>query len=658
MPDGVGTTHHIKLGTEHYMVREGTYRKSSAPQFGARFTTGDPDLNNLSFWQHWGQTCWIGGIGAETWMDDSMYDQALGVDTTQHEVVALSRDLGPNSGRAAANWDFGNNTVGREFVIFKEILWCVTYGDATSTSSGSRLWKYNPAAGGSWSLQRNIGSITRSVCVFKNRMYWGTDGSDLKYMAGDLTTYGTTAKPGSETNTPSAMMVYKDKLYVGFGDKLQRMKTDFSWDIPSSAVPFAELPGIDYLVAMELNLGFLYAISRNGHVIRTDANNTNDLWQWDASVRGVSLRSYDGRLFVGTFEPTDPASSTNEGQGCIYQFTGSAVTELKRWGKMTRTCSPGKLRVVGNKMFYGASDNFGIAPGFGIAVYDAREDAHSIYAKNSDTVTYTEGTNGHNFQVDDVIFFGGYLFAAVRGWGIFKTLYQYRDIKTSLATYDTTSAGASATTGNGGWLSSSDFDAGTPGLRKLWNKVTIHADLPNSVCTIVFDYSLDGGATWQYVQNDVNKSIVSKTTSATRYAKVLYLNNVTATRFKWRVWLRTTNSTYSPLLLGVVVAYLPQPEPNFQWQMTLVLNEVQELLDGTTSTNQAVATKAAQLETLWRTQMPVYFKDIDSTEWTVGGGAGVIVFDFQKIVPFVGPSSDGVIEAEYRITLIEAIEAY
>ena len=49
---GVGTTHHISLGGHYYLLKPASYQKRVAPQFGARFTTGDPDYNNLSFWQH------------------------------------------------------------------------------------------------------------------------------------------------------------------------------------------------------------------------------------------------------------------------------------------------------------------------------------------------------------------------------------------------------------------------------------------------------------------------------------------------------------------------------------------------------------------------------------------------------------------------------
>lgn len=106
MPDGVGTTHHVKINGQFYLVRPGTYRKMPGPMFGARFTTGDPDYNNLSMWQHWAQTCWVGGFGATTWQDDAMFDEGVGIDASQHEVMVLARDLGPTSNRdSVGNWD-------------------------------------------------------------------------------------------------------------------------------------------------------------------------------------------------------------------------------------------------------------------------------------------------------------------------------------------------------------------------------------------------------------------------------------------------------------------------------------------------------------------------------------------------------------------------
>lgn len=645
MADAVGTTHHVKIGSQFHLVRPGSYRKRPAPLFGARFTSGDPDYNLLNFWQHWAQTCWVGGIGAETWMDDAMYDEGVGVDSTQHEVMVLARDLGPNSPatRSGDGWNVGGGAYGREFFNFNDKLYVLVHGP---TASGvGYLYRLNNDD--TWSLVKTFTERVRSVCAFRDVVYFGDLGASISWMNA-AETFGTTAKPAAVTAyVPYEMKVYRNHMYVAFGRFIYRMKPDGTWD---GATAFYEAPGVNYINHMEVHLGQLYMASQNGHILRTDGNNTFDIWQFEGGISMSGLRSFDGRLFVGANEPLQGTSAS---QGVLYQFTGSAVTELKRWGTIGRECTLGRMRVIGSKLFYGASDLLGIAPGFGIAVYDAVEDAHSIWASNRDGVGYAAGTEAVNYQVDDVFFWKGQLYCSVRGFGIFRTWYTFHDVSRLLATYDTTAAGDVRGSKNGGWYTSSDFDGGTPGLQKLWHSMTIHVDLPTSACSVYVEYSLDGGATYQVAGE------VTKTTSATRYSKVLVIGNgtpVRGTRFKYRITLRTTDSTRSPQLRGVIVKYLPQPEPNWTWEMVLVLSERQELLDGSVA-DVDVTGKLLALEQAFRAGDLVQFTDLDGTVWAPSG-PGILIYDLQQDVRYSGPASEGAVEADVRITLMEAVEGY
>ena len=128
----VGTTHHLKLGTEYLVIRPNSYQKTPAPTFGARISSGDPDYNNLSIWQHWVQKCWVGGIGADEWVDDAMFDEGVGVDTTVHERVTLSRTLKRGSG---ANWTVGSSLAqGFRFIVYANVMYCLTMGPTDGSS--------------------------------------------------------------------------------------------------------------------------------------------------------------------------------------------------------------------------------------------------------------------------------------------------------------------------------------------------------------------------------------------------------------------------------------------------------------------------------------------------------------------------------------------
>ena len=647
MADGVGTTHHIRIGDDFHLIRRGSYHRRGAPLFGARFTTGDPDYNNLSLWQYWVQTCWIGGMGAETWIDDAMFDEGVGVDTSQHEVAVLSRDLGPNGtferGTSGGNWDLEGGATAREFIEFNDKLYCLSNTPPGGGGDGN-LYRYDEV-NDDWDLVHTFPSTQVLVmCQFRNRLYFGDDGAQLSIMAADETFSGV-AKPSGITDTPRMMAVYRDRMYVGFGTELWRMKPDGTWD---GSTAFFDAVGINRFSGAEVHLGFLYFSSANGHILRTDGNNTFDLWSFDGGSWVAGMRSYDGKLFVAVNEPL---VGTTASQGVLYQFTGAAVTELKRWGRDGHETTLGRMRVIGSRLFYGASDLLGVDDGFGIAAYDAVEDAHHIWSSNRDTATYAGGVENTNFQVDDVFFWKGFVYCTVRGYGVFRTQLTYRDFSRYLATYDTSTAGASEGAQNGGWFSSSDFDAGTPGLVKMWDAITVHVDLPNTSCSAHVEYSLDGGASW------VDLGAVTKTDAGeTRYATELLLRDgdqqpIRATRIKYRITLRTTDNTRTPALRGVIVRYMPIPEPTWEWDFVLVLSERQELLDGTTQDVADVEDKRQNILTAFRSQTPVEFYDVD---WEAGEDrVRALILTCEENIVYTGPAADGPVESEIRLRLIE-----
>jgi hypothetical protein len=656
MPPGVRTTHHVKIGDHYYLVKPGTYRRRPAPMFGARFTTGDPDYSLLTAWQYWAQTCWVGGFGAETWADDAMYDEGIGIDSSQHEVMVLSRDLGPNTGpvtrNSSGNWDLNAGDSGvahRKFVIFNDTLYLLQAGSSTT----SRLYKFDTGTA-TWSLIRTFSQVVRDACEFAGYLVFGDDGTTLTRMD-TSETFTTFAKPASVTATAYVVQEYGGKLYCGFNNKIWRLKEDFTWD---GSTAFYAAVGVNYITQAEIHLGFLYLASENGHVLRTDGNNTFDLWQFEPHVKLRGMRSFDGRLFIMAGENL---AGTTSMQSVLYQFSGSAVTELKRWGKVGLDVTPTRLRAFQGKLFFGASSLLGMSDtadgGFGIAMYDPIEDAYHLFATMRDGATYSAGTEGINHVVDDVMYWKGYLYCVVRGHGVFRTLWSYKDVTRYQATYDTSVTGAIEPHHNGGWYKSSDFDAGTPGLLKLWNAITVHVDLPTTACMATIWYSLDGGENWTNL-GDVTKDDPVET----RYAKTYKIQDgsetlARSTRFKYRILLKTSDTTRTPQLRGVIVRYLPIPEPNWVWDMTLVLSEEQELLDETIESPDN-ETKLAALETAFREQNLVAFTDATGTAYASGGGAGVLIQSMEERIPHIDASSHGELEREIAISIMEMVDEY
>ena len=652
----VGTTHHLKLGTEFLMVRANSYNKRPAPTFGARISSGDPDYNNLSIWQHWVQKCWIGGVGAPQWIDDAMYDQGDGIDVTQHERATLSRELKRGAG---TNWDVeGNTSSGNfQFIGIWSKLYVVWMGDGTVAS---RLYQYSAGSDG-WTRVTGISSsmYISSICSYDGKLFIAGNnfntGAPLLYW-----TTGTGTAPTWAAVTPhlsavnamkiTAMKVFLGKLYLAYGTTIVRMKDDETWDGTTTFYKVNQ-GGSNSIVAFEIHLGFLYMLSANGHIHRTDGNNSFDIWSWDGGTVGVSLRSYDGRLFVATYETGENPAV---GVGVLYQFTGAAVTELKRFGDPTRATRIGGMTVWNRKLFYGAGNLFGYEPGFGVAVYDSVEDGHSIWAQNVDITSFVDRAPyaGRDFFVSDVAVFGGRMFVATTGFGIFYTPIEPLDYMNGHRRYTSKSGVASSTVG--GWIKSSMYDGGTPGLKKLWNKATVFMDLPNSYTSFQLFYSVtDDDTHW------VSAGAAVSGPSASNAEFVFYFNSLISTRIRYQIRMNSNDSSVSPVLRGIIFAYLPQPEPNWMWSFTVPVSDAWELLDKTTETKGQNGVKTtnqliAYLEGLFRAGALVTFIDVDGTTWATNG-PGVLIYDMSTVQYSIeAPDREG----DIRITLLEAVETY
>ena len=210
--------------------------------------------------------------------------------------------------------------------------------------------------------------------------------------------------------------------------------------------------------------------------------------------------------------------------------------------------------------------------------------------------------------------------------------------------YDVSGSGATIAPLAGGWFTTSTYDAGTPGLLKLWRKVTIDAEILTGT-SVVLEYSIDNGVSWVLMATE---SVVSS-----RGLRDHWLQNIKSTSLKLRFTLRSTDVTVSPSVFAFQVAYVPIPEPNWLWTFTIVLSEAQEGLDGVT---RAVDTEAemAFLSNQHRAKSLVSFVDIDGFPWSANGGPGVLIHDIEfRVAHMTQP-----LEGEVVITLLEAVEVY
>ena len=711
---GVGTTHQVKIGAIYAQLMPGGYRKRFAPLRGARIASGDPDWNDLSVWQVWNQHCWAGGLGADKWVDDSMYDAGVGMDSTNHEQLSLSRDLTrvANNG----NLNAGSRDEARKFIIYRKPsgakrLYCIS----TPETGDSYLFKYAVGTD-TWTMQKTFSGI-KATCIVQHsgELAIGFTNGKIKSTA-NPDTGGTKWRnrnpPKGEDSGVYAMMRYRQRLYVAYGRTIYRRK--WNWRVDGKT-EFYDPQGGGNIVTMETHLGFLYMGSIGGHIHRTDGNNTFDLWSWDGGTEVVSMRSFDGRLFIGTYEFND---NKKLGIGAIYQMTGSAVTQLKRWGELDRSTNIGQFTEYDRKMYYGASALWSMNKnaagtdlgGFGVAIYDPIEDAHSVWATNKDTVTYPDASGtGADWIVDDIIYYRGFMHVAERKHGNFITSVKYRDYITGTANYDTTTTAATGSANNG-FLVSSIYDGGTPGLQKLWRLGQLEVFLPSNTTTATLQYSVDKGETWTElgtasrvlsgtsatssgvatitgtttdytaevdpgdelnIQGEVltvlsvdsDTSMTATANAASSQSGTAYHtkkdflrkwymstenSEVLSPRMQYRTVANSTVGTETPTVRSVTFWYLPEPEPNWVWDLTVVIANQVELQDGTDDT-QNIGTQLNTISAYARDQKIITFTDRDGRTWDA------MVWDYVEDFHIPGKAGEPK-EAYLRLSILEVAD--
>lgn len=645
----VGVTHDVMVAGHYLRLMPRGYRRRAAPVRGARISSGDYGYGDLSIWQRWHQFCWNGGMAADKWVDDAMYYYGVGLDTTITERLVLSPDL-----RVSVNTNLRPNDLGHARRYF---TWRTKGANERRLYSysimpdndGSTLYKYQDW-NDTWVVEQHWGDGKKATChaTFKNEVVIGFSDGVMKHSPtpnnnSNWTNVQAPSSAGSRGIT--AMMKYSQRLYVAYEDRVYRYKLNKAgdkWIVDGNTV-FYDAEGSSPIRSMEVHLGFLYMGSEDGHIHRTDSNNTFDIWSWDGGTSIISLRSFDGRLFVGTYEYNDDRTVGHQG---IYQFTGSAVTQLKKWGQGDKASIMGQFTEYDRKLFYGAAGLWGLnvdangvdQGGFGVACFDPIEDAHSIWSTNKDAVTYPDSSGtGRDWVVDDVIFWRGYLHASVRGFGNFRTKVRYRGTRDEEGDFDIGGP-------NSGYLISSNYDAGTPGLEKLWRDAVVTATIPENT-SVTLHVSVDRGDTWSEVGTLVGDPAVPERREA------LGLSDIRSHQLMYRLTLNSTDATKSPVVTGVTFAYLPIAEPNWVWDLTLQLSNRVKLLDGSSEVVD-VASIREDLANHFRAQDVVDFLDVDGADWS----NAVIIWDFVDDA-FIPANAVDPQEVSIRVTLLECQKA-
>jgi len=124
MADAAGTTHHILLDAEGYMILPSQRVMTLANQMAAKLGSGDPTYSDLSEWGAWVQTDWRSGMGEEVVEAPDRFYWASGMETRVKNQLTLGPEIkGPYSTTAApvkfasfnSNWYVGCGTAVRKW---------------------------------------------------------------------------------------------------------------------------------------------------------------------------------------------------------------------------------------------------------------------------------------------------------------------------------------------------------------------------------------------------------------------------------------------------------------------------------------------------------------------------------------------------------------
>jgi hypothetical protein len=243
--------------------------------------------------------------------------------------------------------------------------------------------------------------------------------------------------------------------------------------------------------------------------------------------------------------------------------------------------------------------------------------------------------SGIGWPVDDIAVAGGYLFLCIGGSGVYRTaatlaqMDQDRSSPTGVCNLSAVPLGP-------GVVQSSVYEAGKPGVKKVWSSISVDCVIPTGGAISV-ELSYDGGRTWGEawaVPGGVVRSVCA-----------LNLGGEVSTRMSWRVTLTAADGSATPIVYNVNVGYVLQSSCRWQWEFTVIVAEDLVQLDGGVDGRDATAARHA-LEASYRAGVPVDFVDIDPA---VTYTKSCLITDFaQNVVVTSDP-----IESEARLVLLE-----
>ena len=676
--------YHITLNAAGYTLHPQSYKLKAQPPFTPRFSTGDPSLGDLSYWQYIAQEEFGGGVGQTLFNDKGRINKCVGWDigdgkprmSSAFDLITLSTAI-PNLGLAGDHHK-------AKFVVFNNdlILVCPpNSGNADGTLTlifdglgvSANIYHLNAWDAVAWNRDGNIGTSNQFLAV---SYHDGTNyaikfldedyNTDESYAVAGSTTFYVTLVPISGNailrvgyNTSDNLLLierlqytantWSDRVVSGFHQAMRTFRPlNCSYAIDSAGTVYLACKNNAYDTAGTLSK-YSYIIritaadlaSVNPRISSTEVVERFAIWDIFDIAGVVYFSGAEQYPFSG---PTAGSSYTSH--PTIVRYPNIIVFQIKNGGSTTHSDNAIRCGLESNSqgVFFGGcwTDSFENAYDANSTLYVNKLSPQGVVLPVA-FIPFATTFPGPEPGIAAICDFAGaiYIFNRIVSTtgGIYKSAWTRSGVQAyaggggSDGGFAAPGYSAGAFTTGKAVLALSEMGGNTPLIQKTLYSVKI--ELGDAALT-----------TAQTLQIHVNGTLVATMVPGDGTSKEFVLTaELSAVGFRVELSLVNLNVAWYGYLKRVTLRYLPTQYKKYAWALGLRLEKHQKLLDGQPETDTPI-TKIAALKTAWQSNVPITYVDVDGTSYTV------IVTDFQVQRPVIANDRDR-LEAIAFVELLE-----
>ena len=570
-----------------------------APVFGNRFSSGDRDYTDLTFWWFWAQTDWANGIKDElSWKNDARYYYSTNIDAySEYGTIKLASSL-------TLNKTFGDGGESK--------IKCGVYGRVGATSfhfigtdkdSGGKPVVYRSSDGYTFtnissSVMTSNQSLINYLVPVGNELLVGTEGIGntnvvLTYLEDytwtDRSAAVLSAMSGSSLGNSDSLATVSADIYLGVtsssGNRVSLMK--YSGGIWNELATWVDKTKIWDMINYLGNIYYLkggledilelriWNVSTNSDALIQRFRMSLDSVDYVhyGSLAGKLLHVLNGKLVI-----TVPGDE-------IWEYNNSTLTRI--WKENDARWDIGEEAT-------GTILGGGVLHDYKIWWSNLMYDGNYFFNTKKDA---TESTTNYLIPIYTD---GQY----IRWFSKTNLLKLYSDSYWK-------------GTANKNFLVFNQIDTIST-IDKLFYSVNLVFKKLVADQKIVIEYSIDGMANWIELGNVSYANDGGAITS-----KILYFpENIIYKKISLRVKIESDGSN-TPSLNDISMAYYPLPYYKQKWNLTLDCIDNLVLLDGKTQEPKRGEELRNILKMFWKNRNSLEFQDVDYATTAINDGSGL-----------------------------------